>query len=93
MKINQNDTLLTHLGRGKTITRLEAMFDFGIQNITARVTDIRNAGVDVLARIKADPKGRKYAQYYITAGEIEHAINTGLVVRTENDRLWLKDAA
>jgi len=92
MKKNQNDTLLNHLGKGKTLTRLEAMFDFGIQNITARVTDLRNAGIDVKMKEKRDPNNRRYAQYYITAGEIEHAVNRGVIVRTHN-QLYLKEAA
>lgn len=63
--MSQNDSLLDHFKSGKSITRLEALFSFGIQNITARICDLRDEGWDVHTKIKTDPKGRKYAEYFI----------------------------
>lgn len=89
---DQTTTLLNHLAKGKTITRLEAMYNFGIQNITARILDIRHGGIDVKVKMKRDPQGRRYGQYYITAGEIEHATNSGKLGRAHG-QLYLKEAA
>lgn len=67
--MSQNKTLLRHLESGKTITRLEALFVYGIQSITARVSDLRAQGHDVRATIKTDPKGHEYAEYHLVREE------------------------
>ncbi len=84
MQATQTDKLLNHLARGKRTTRIEALFDFHIQNITARITDLRNSGIDVKHLMKRDPNGGRYAEYFLTAGEVEHALNSGRIYRNPN---------
>jgi hypothetical protein len=86
---DQSTVLLNHMGAGHKITRYEAILNFGIQNITARIADIRNHGIDVKTKEKRDPTGKRYAQYYITAGEVEHALNSKKLGRV-NGQLYLK---
>lgn len=73
MKLSQNDTILNHLMAGGTLSRLEALFSFRIQNVTARICDLRDHGIDVQTRIKRDPQGAEYAEYYM---DYEHQVNT-----------------
>lgn len=81
MKSTQCNVLLNHMCRGKTITRLNAMFEYHIQNITARIRELRAAGIDVQFKMKKDANGHKYAEYYITAGEREELMRHGKIFK------------
>lgn len=39
---SQNAALLVHLAKGKKLTRLSALVIFGVQNITARIAELRD---------------------------------------------------
>lgn len=39
---SQNAALLVHLAQGKKLTRLSALVIFGVQNITGRITELRD---------------------------------------------------
>lgn len=77
--MNQNDTILNYLASGHGLSRLEALFSFRIQNITARIRDLRNAGVEVKTRMKRDPQGADYAEYYIDHPTLERHVRDGIV--------------
>ena len=79
MKLSQNDTLLNYMANGKGVSRLEALLSFSIQNITARIRDLRKAGVDVSTKLKRDPRGAEYAEYFITPNAIYDALSDGIV--------------
>ena len=79
--MNQTNTVLNHLMQGKKLTRLEALFNYRVQNITARICDLRDAGVEVKADIKLDPNGGKYAEYSIPFHERTYVIDQGFVTR------------
>lgn len=78
--MSQNDLLISHMMKGKTVSRLEALHNWNIQNITARIRDIRAKGIDVKATIKTDPRGGEYADYSINWSEREMAIFLGRVI-------------
>jgi len=59
----QESQLVQHLGRGFTTTRLTAMHQLSIANITSTVTQLKNKGVVLTSTIKLDSKGRRYAEY------------------------------
>lgn len=50
--------------QGKHITRIEASL-LGIQNLTARVSDLRARGHDVIATETVDPKGKAYSRFHL----------------------------
>ena len=79
MKLSQNDTLLNYMANGKGVSRLEALFSFSIQNITARIRDLRMAGVAVSTKLKRDPRGAEYAEYFLSPEAIEDAHDSGAV--------------
>jgi hypothetical protein len=66
--MTQNQKLLQHFVEGKEITRLEAMFVFGIQNITARINDLRTKyGIEINTDIRNDSNGAEYAAYSLSS--------------------------
>lgn len=66
---SQNDRLFKHLVSGKRLTRLEAMVMFHVQNVTARISDIRAEVGDALKSTeKVDPNGQTYYEYRLVVG-------------------------
>lgn len=43
-KINQNDRIIRHLKDYKTITSWEAIQEYGVTRLSARISDIKNKG-------------------------------------------------
>ena len=67
IKSTQVAFLETYLrGAGKTITAADAKARFGIKNLTARVSELRDAGLNV----KADVATTGKARYSMTARDI-----------------------
>jgi hypothetical protein len=66
---NQNMKLLALFGTGGTTTRLKAMFDLRIQNITARIAELREMGWSVHTKMKIDGQGNDYAEYSLPVSE------------------------
>lgn len=62
--VSQNMKILKMLKDGKTITRLTAMH-YGIMNLTARISELRNFGYDIRCRMKKDAEGREYGEFYL----------------------------
>ena len=67
IKSNQTAFLETYLrGTGKTLTAADAKARFGIQNLTARVSELRAAGLNVKADVATTGKTR----YSMTARDV-----------------------
>lgn len=68
---SQNDRLYQHLLMGKRLTRYEATMIFHVQNVTARISDIRKRvnqqGGNLIVAEKFDPNGQSYAEYRLTS--------------------------
>lgn len=61
---SQNQKLLAHLKSGRTITRWSGLMDMGIANLTARITDLRNQGHNVLMQwVVRD--GKRYGKWWM----------------------------
>lgn len=59
----QATTVLDHLRRVGSITRLEALHLYRIAHLPTRIFDIRAAGTRVKTEQKRDNTGHKYARY------------------------------
>jgi hypothetical protein len=67
IKSNQTAFLETYLrGTGRTITAADAKARFGIQNLTARVSELRAAGLNVKSDVATTGKTR----YSMTARDV-----------------------
>ena len=67
IKSNQTAFLETYLrGTGKTITAADAKARFGIQNLTARISELRAAGLNV--RVDTATTGK--ARYAASARDV-----------------------
>ena len=56
------------IGRDSSITRLTAMH-YGIANVTARIAELRNAGIQVLCENKVDAAGKRYGRWTLPSGD------------------------
>ena len=67
IRSNQTAFLETYLrGTGKSLTAADAAARFGIQNLTARVSELRDAGLNV----KAEPATTGKLRYSMTARDV-----------------------
>lgn len=66
--MNQNQKLLSMFANGQDITRLTAMH-YGIQNLTARIADLRNMGWQVDCVEKRDQEGQRYGSFSLHPSE------------------------
>lgn len=62
---SQNDKILKHLLAGHRLTRYKALLMFRVQNITARISELRQMGFNVKAIEKVDPNNQTFAEYFI----------------------------
>ena len=44
---SQQERIIKHLMRGRKLTRAQAMEQLGIANVTARISELRQAGYDI----------------------------------------------
>lgn len=58
--LTQNQIILRHLKSGRTLTHLEAMLNYGVGRLAARVNELRSQGVSISTE---KPKGSQYAVY------------------------------
>ncbi|MDO8839664.1 MAG: helix-turn-helix domain-containing protein [Parvibaculum sp.] len=54
--------VLRSLEAGRATTRVTAMH-YGVMNLTARISELRNAGYDVVCTIHRDVAGNKYGEF------------------------------
>jgi hypothetical protein len=56
--------VLQHLSNTGTITQREAMLDYSVQSLTRRITELRDAGFNILGKWKYHPTtGQRYTRY------------------------------
>ena len=62
--MSQKELILQHIKKQGSISMREAMMDYSIQNLTARVAELRQDGFKIRTRRFAHPiTGQMYARY------------------------------
>lgn len=65
----QATTLLLRLYKTESITQREALIDHGIQSLTRRILELRDAGFNIKTERKKHPvTGQRYARYVLVGG-------------------------
>ena len=67
------DQLLTHLKKGRKITRMTAMHEFDLQNLTATISKLTARGYNIRKRTKQDTRGTPYTEYYLGKPHLKQA--------------------
>ncbi len=57
--------LIEHMKKGKKITRIVAMHEFDLQNLTATISALISKGLNIKKNQKIDARGTKYTEYYL----------------------------
>ena len=60
-------TILNHLRRIGDISAIEASALYRSRSLSRRITDIRQAGYDVISTLKRDATGQRYARYSLAS--------------------------
>jgi hypothetical protein len=62
----QARTILSHLKRAGSISQREALIDYSVQSLTRRITELRDAGLNIISECKRHPTtGQRYARYVL----------------------------
>lgn len=62
--MTQNDKILKHMKKAGSITVREAMVEYSVQSLTRRIADLREAGHNIVSKVKYHPiSGQKYVRY------------------------------
>ena len=62
--MSQNEVLLKHLRKTRSISQREALIDHGIQSLTKRISELRAQGYNIKTVHKKHPiTGQRYARY------------------------------
>ena len=62
--MTQNQILLKHFKKAKSISQREALVDYSIQSLTKRISELRGMGYRIKTVQKNHPvTGQKYARY------------------------------
>ena len=69
MKNSQMKMILNDLLKGKEITPIDALNDYGCFRLGARIFDLRELGYDI--KTKKPDNGKQYAIYYMEESEIQ----------------------
>lgn len=67
-RLSQNDKILKHLKKGKKISPLQALRDFGCMRLAARVFDLRERG-NYIVKDSRNQAGTVYAVYRLVDNE------------------------
>lgn len=63
--MTQNEMILAHLQKGKPITPLQALREYGCLRLGARIFELRRNGYNITERRKTDPRNpRKHFSEY-----------------------------
>lgn len=66
--MTQADRIIEHIKKNGSITQREAYIDYSIQNFSARLSELKQAGYTITKREKKHPvTGQKYTRYYLAA--------------------------
>ena len=63
--MTKQDRLIEHLKKGRKVTRLIAMHEFDLQNLTAAISRLVAGGMKIQKRKKTDTRGTPYTEYYL----------------------------
>jgi hypothetical protein len=64
--MSQNEILLKHLRKTRSISQREALIDHGIQSLTKRISELRAMGYNIVTKHKKHPiTGQRYARYVL----------------------------
>jgi len=63
--MKKTNNLIDHLKRGKKVTRIIAMHEFDVQNLTAMISKLRQRGMDIKRNERVDTRGTKYSEYFL----------------------------
>lgn len=75
--MTQNELILAHLKKGKTLTRLQAMLEYGVGNLPARIHELRASdevirnGLDIITERKKSRSGGTHVAYRLVKKEGE----------------------
>ena len=61
--MNQNAHILNHLETRGTITPMEALNEYGVFRLAARIADLRGTGVAIETETLRLPTGKRVARY------------------------------
>jgi hypothetical protein len=62
--MSQNEKILQHLRKARSISQREALIDHGIQSLTKRISELREMGYNIVTKHKKHPiTGQRYARY------------------------------
>lgn len=68
--MTQTQVLLKHLRKAGSITQREALLDHGVQSLTRRITELRDAGFNIHSSMRAHPiTGQRYCRYVLGTPE------------------------
>lgn len=60
--MTQNQQIKSYLGKGKSITPIQALNKFGCFRLAARISDLRNDGLNIATKI-VTKDGKTFASY------------------------------
>ncbi len=61
--MTQNDIVLAHLRTSGPITPLQALREYGIMRLGARIYDLRRQGVPITQKLVKGKRRKHYAEY------------------------------
>ena len=62
--MTQNQQIANYLNKGKAITPIQALNKFNCFRLAARISDLRNDGMNIITKI-VTKEGKSYASYSI----------------------------
>lgn len=62
--MTQNQQIAKYLNKGKAITPIQALNKFNCFRLAARISDLRNDGMNIITKI-VTKEGKSYASYSI----------------------------
>jgi hypothetical protein len=62
--MTQNKQIANYLSKGKAITPIDALNKFNCFRLAARISDLRNEGLNIITKI-VTKEGKSYASYSI----------------------------
>lgn len=66
--MTQTDYILRHLRKFGSISPREALEDYGVMRLAARIKDLRDAGYSITSTMRTHQlTGKKYARYTLEA--------------------------
>ncbi len=63
--MTQNELILAHLLKGKSLTALEALEHFSCMRLPSRITELRQSGYPILTKMIKTESGKHVARYHL----------------------------